>query len=460
MQHHSSPTDTASSSPEARLGRLPRNAVATSLARVLLIRSFMATLPEFDIVLWGATGFVGRRVAHHLAQRMVDGAQLRLALGGREKGALEALRARLPAKPISLVLGDSLDKRSLEAIVARTRLVCSTVGPYAKYGTALVEACAQSGTDYCDISGETHWMRQMIDAHQAAAERSGARLIQVCGFDSIPSDLGVFVLQREAVERTGKPCGRVRMRVQSMRGGLNGGTAASFLYRDEQKARSSAIQQIMTDPYGLNPPGERHGPDPPTSFRANAVLDEGLAAWTMPFVMAPINTKMVRRSNALLGYPYGREFRYEEAILTGGGVRGRIAASLGALATGAFMGALGLRSTRSLLTNVLPKPGQGPSDETRRTGRYELLFVGELADGADLRLRVRGDGDPNTESTSKLLAEATLCLAQDDIDVGGGFWTPASALGEALVNRVIENDVLRIERVDGAGGVVRTKDAA
>lgn len=408
---------------------------------------------EFDIVLWGATGFVGRRVAHHLAQRMADGAQLRLALGGRDRNSLHELRARLPAaaREVPVVLGDSFDSLSLEAMAARTRLVCSTVGPYAKYGAALVAACVRNGTDYCDITGETHWMRRMMDAHQADAVRSGARLIHACGFDSVPSDLGVLVLQREAMERTGKPCARIRMRVKSMRGGLNGGTAASFLYRNEQGQRDASMLQIMTAPYSLNPPGERDGPDSPTRMDARAVAhDDDLSAWTMPFFMAPINTKVVRRSNALLGYPYGRDFRYEEAILTGGGVGGWMKASLGALASGAFMRALGLRPTRWLLTQVLPKPGQGPSDELRRTGGFELLFVGDLAGVGDLRLRVCGDGDPNTESTSKLTAESALCLAQDDIDVGGGFWTPASALGDALVKRVLANDVLRMELVGAA----------
>jgi short subunit dehydrogenase-like uncharacterized protein len=250
------------------------------------------------------------------------------------------------------------------------------------------------------------------------------------------------------------------MRVKSMRGGLNGGTAASFLYRNEQKARDASIRQIMTDPYSLNPPGERYGPALPTGFEAKAVLDEGLSEWTMPFVMAPINTKVVRRSNALMGYPYGREFRYEEAMLTGDGARGWITASLGALGTDVFMRALALGPARWLLKKVLPKPGEGPSEKLRQTGGYELWFVGELPDGYELRLRVRGDGDPNTESTSKLMAEAVLCLAQDDIDVGGGFWTPASALGEALVNRVVANNVLHIEMVDAAEDIVQTREAA
>jgi len=409
---------------------------------------------EFDIVLWGATGFVGRRVAHHLAQSMADGTQLRLALGGRGTDGLHALRARLPAaaRKVPLVLGDSFDRGSLEGMAKRTRLVCSAVGPYAKYGTELVEACVQNGTDYCDITGETFWMRQMMDTYQADAERTGARLIHTCGFDSIPSDLGVLMLQSEALERTGKPCSRIRMRVKSMRGGLNGGTVASFLYRNEQGPPGSSIREIMVDPYSLNPPGERHGPDSATQGATMAAArDEGLSAWTMPFFMAPINTKVVRRTNALLGYPYGKDFRYEEAMLTGGGVGGWVAASVGALASRVFMRALGRGPTRRLLSRVLPKPGEGPNDELRRTGGYELLFIGDLADGGELRLRVGGEGDPNTESTSKLMAEAALCLALDDVEAGGGFWTPASALGEALLERIVANDVLRMELVDANG---------
>jgi short subunit dehydrogenase-like uncharacterized protein len=409
---------------------------------------------DFDIVLWGATGFVGRRVAHHIAQRMTDGATLRLALGGRDRAGLARLRAQLPeaGREAPLLVGDSHDAAFIDDLAARTRLVCSAVGPYAKYGTELVEACVRHGTDYSDISGETYWIRRMIDAHQADAERSGARLLHATGFDSVPSDMGVFALQREAEERSGRPCPRVRMRVKWMRGGLNGGTAASFLYRNEMGAEDADVWQVMDDPYCLNPEGQRRGPDRPTHQTMAAALDEGLAAWTMPFVMAPINTRIVRRGNALRGYPYGEDFRYEEAMLTGGGTGGWIAASLGAFATRAFTRVLRFAMGRRLLSRVLPKPGQGPSEEVRRTGGFEMLFIGDLVDGGELRLGIRGEGDPNTESTSKLMAETALCLAQDDIDVGGGFWTPASALGEALLKRLVEHEVLHLEW-EGAAAV-------
>lgn len=414
----------------------------------------MSEQRELDLVLWGASGFVGRRVAHHLARRIADGESLRLGFGGRRTDGLEALRAELPAaaREVPLVFGDAFDRASLEAMAKRTRVVCSVVGPYASYGTDLVEACVENGTDYCDITGETHWMRQMIDAHQADAERTGARLIFACGFDSVPSDIGVLALQREAMERTGAPCPRIRLRVKRMRGGLNGGTAASLMNRNANGMDAATVRAIRNDPYSLNPPGERHGPDRPTDVgRFTARRDVGLSAWTVPFVMAPINTKIVRRTNALLDYPYGRGFRYDEAMLAGGGAKGWIAASLGSLGSGLFLRALGKEPTRRLLSRVLPKPGEGPNEETRRTGGFELLLVGGLADGRELQLRVRGDGDPNTESTSKLAAESALCLTQDDVDIGGGFWTPASALGESLLNRLLAHDVLRFELIDAEG---------
>ncbi len=411
----------------------------------------MAGNHEFDIIVWGATGFLGRRVAHHLASRIGSRTDLRWALGGRNQAKLESVRAELgsAAKHIPIVTGDSHDIASLEALVARTGVVCSTVGPYAKYGSELVKACVRRGTHYCDLTGEVHWMRNMIDAHQAAAQRTGACIVHACGFDSIPSDLGVFFLQNKARERYGKPCSHVKMRVAAMRGGFSGGTVASFIHMIEEGRRDPSIMRLIAEPYSLNPEGQRQGPDLPERTMAVKVkYDEDLRAWTTPFFMGPINSKIVRRSNVLLGYRYGKSFRYEEAILTGSGPLGCVKATIGAVGGRAFMMAMVSSPVRWLLKRyVLPRPGQGPSQSVRENGYYDIILVGKLGDGNVMRARVRGGGDPGTESTSRLLVESALCLAQDSdrIGVGGGFWTPASAMGELLLSRLTGNAVLSFE---------------
>jgi short subunit dehydrogenase-like uncharacterized protein len=402
----------------------------------------MARNWEFDIVIWGASGFTGRRVAHHMAARYGSGGgDLRWAIGGRNQAKLESVRSELGSAgtDIPIVTGDSHDVASLEALAARTKVVCSTVGPYAKYGSELVKACVSTGTHYCDETGEAHWIRKMIDAHQAEAEKTGARIVHACGFDSIPSDMGVFFLQHKAKERHGIPCSHIKMRIEAMRGGFSGGTLATLI--DMQKgARDPSIRRVMTEPYSLNPEGQRQGPDRPQSMSAVTVkYDEDLKGWTMPWFMTPLNTKVVRRSNALLGYPYSEDFRYDEAILVGSGPVGWVIATIAALGVGGFMQALALPPTRWLLKKfVLPKPGQGPSQRVRERGFFDIVLVGKLGEGNVMRARVKGVGDPGVESTSKLLVESALCLAQDSdrIAVGGGIWTPASAMGELLLSRL------------------------
>jgi short subunit dehydrogenase-like uncharacterized protein len=406
---------------------------------------------EFDIVIWGASGFVGRRVAHHMAACYGIGGDLRWAIGGRNPAKLESVRSELGSagKDIPIVTGDSHDVASLEALAARTKVVCSTVGPYAQYGSELVQACVSTGTHYCDITGEIHWMRKMIDAHQAEVEKTGACIVHACGFDSVPSDMGVFFLQHKAKERHGKPCSHIKMRVKSMRGGFSGGTLATVINWMQEGTRDPSVKRVMREPYSLNPEGQRQGPDRPQSMSAVTVkYDEDLKEWMMPWFMSPMNTKIVRRSNALLGYLYGKNFRYEEAILVGSGPVGWVVATIGALGVGGFMLALALPPTRWLLKKfVLPKPGQGPSQRVRERGFFDLILVGKLDDGNVMRARIKGAGDPGTESTSKLLVESAVCLAQDSdrIAVGGGFWTPASAMGELLLSRLTTNAALSIE---------------
>ncbi len=410
----------------------------------------MARKREFDIILWGATGSAGRRVAHHLARRIGNG-PLKWAIGARNQVKLEAVRDALPrtGNEVAILIGDSHDRSFLDTMAARTRVVVSTVGPFALYGTELLEACVSNGTHYCDLSGEVQWMRAMIDAHQSEARETGARIVHACGHDSIPSDLGVQFLQEAAMQRHGKPCMRIATRITRMKGGFSGGTAASFVNAMELRETDPDFDALSTDPYALCPKGERQGPEGPDRMMPVSVTyDEDMKAWTNPYFMAPMNSKVVRRTNALMGYAYGRDFSYSETAMTTGGPGGWWAAMRHALFGRAFLIAMAIPATRRLLErHVLPKSGEGPSAETREAGYYELIQIGEMPDGTILKARIMGQGDPAIESTSRMLVEAALCLAEDAdrISVGGGFWTPASALGSLLRDRVSEHAGLKFE---------------
>jgi short subunit dehydrogenase-like uncharacterized protein len=319
----------------------------------------------------------------------------------------------------------------------QARVVVSTVGPYALYGEPLVKACAGSGTDYCDLTGEVQWIRRMIDRYGDAAQESGARIVHCCGFDSIPSDLGVYFLQRESMRRLGQPCTRVKMRVRAMRGGFSGGTVASLMNAIKEASSDPALRKELANPYSLCPKGDRRGPRQPDVKAAD--FDDSFGAWVAPFVMSKINTRIVHRSNALLGHAYGREFAYDEAVLTGKGTKGRLNATGMATALGAFVVAGALPPTRWVLERFfLPAPGEGPSPEAQASGFFDLRFHGETADGRSLRAKVTGDRDPGYGSTAKMLGQAAACLAQDvgKDDKPGGFWTPATIFGDRLVERL------------------------
>lgn len=393
---------------------------------------------EFDVVLWGATGFTGRLVAAYLAERAGSEA-LRWALAARNGERLVELREGLgpAAAAVPLIVADSHDRASLAALAQRTRVVVTTVGPYALYGSELVAACVEAGTDYCDLAGEVQWMRRMIDAHQARAEATGARIVHCCGFDSIPSDLGVHFLQRAAREQFGEPCHRVGLRVRAARGGFSGGTVASMLNLIAEGRRDREVARILRNPYALNPPDSRDGPRQASHGRPS--FDRDVDSWLAPFVMAAINTRVVHRTNALLGFPYGREFRYDEAILTGRGLPGRTRAMAIAAGLGAFTVAAGIGPARAILRRtVLPAPGDGPDEAAREAGFFNLLLVGRVPPDQLLRARVTGDRDPGYGSTAKMIGETAICLASDAAcdATAGGFWTPAAALGDALVARL------------------------
>jgi len=378
----------------------------------------------FDLVVHGATGFTGRLVVEYLLQRYPQGSGLRWAMGGRNADKLAAVRGELGAPADTpLVVTDTGNPASVQALMDSTRLVLTTVGPYQLYGNELVAACAANGVDYVDLCGEPAWMRRMIDAHEAQAKASGARIVFSCGFDSIPFDLGVFLLQTEMKTRFGQPASRVRGRVRKMKGTFSGGTAASLKATLAAAASEPGVLDLLRDPFALTPGFT--GPRQPSG--AKPMVDEtlGEGVWVAPFVMAAINTRNVHRSNFLLGHAYGQDFVYDEMLVTGTGAKGE-----------AFANAVA--SDKSLGSDSGPKPGEGPSREEREAGHYDVLFLGEDAAGHHLRVAVTGDRDPGYGSTSKMIAEAAVCLLENR-GTPGGIWTTAPALGQALVDRLQAN---------------------
>ncbi len=377
----------------------------------------------FDLVVHGATGFTGRLVVEYLLRRYPAGSGLRWAMGGRNAAKLAAVRDELGAPADTpLVVTDTGIPASLQALMEQTRLVLTTVGPYQLYGNELVAACASAGVDYVDLCGEPAWMRQMIDAHEAAARASGARIVFSCGFDSIPFDLGVFMLQREMQARFGQPAQRVRGRVRKMKGTFSGGTAASLKATMAAGAAQPGVLELLRNPFSLTPGFE--GPRQPSGSKP--MVDEVLGLWVAPFVMAAINTRNVHRSNFLLGHAYGADFVYDEMMVTGAGEKGEALANA-------------VAADKSLGADDGPKPGEGPSREERESGFYDVLFIGTDAAGHSLRVGVKGDRDPGYGSTSKMITEAAVCLLQDAPDTPGGIWTTAPAMGNALIARLKAN---------------------
>jgi short subunit dehydrogenase-like uncharacterized protein len=377
---------------------------------------------EFDIALFGASGFTGKLVADYIAQRQKTDPPRRLVLAGRDLAKLAAVRdeAGLP-EDTPLVRADSDDPAALADLALRSRVVLTTVGPYQLYGSALVAACAEAATHYVDLCGEVAWMRAMIDAHEATAKASGARIVFSCGFDSIPFDLGVLFLQEGARARFGAPCPRVKTRVRKMKGESSGGTVASFKATMAAAGRDPAVMALLRDPFALTPGFQ--GPKQPSGGKPE--IDPDLDAWVAPFFMAPINTRNVHRTNALLGHAYGADFSYDEMIIAGKGERGEAVAKSIAGSQGSLGGSRN------------PQPGEGPSFEEREAGMYDLLFLGIAPDGRQIRATVTGDKDPGYGSTCKMISEAALCLIDEAAETPGGIWTPGAAMGDKLIARLI-----------------------
>ncbi len=379
---------------------------------------------KFDIIVYGATGFTGQLVAEYLAANYAGQGAPRWAMAGRSLDKLASVRDAIGAPAdTALIKADASDSASLKAMIDQTKSVLSTVGPYQLYGSELVAACAASGTDYLDLCGEPVWMRQMIDAHEAVAKSSGARIVFSCGFDSLPFELGVYFCQETARSVLGAPVSRVKGRVRAMKGTFSGGTAASIKASFDAAAKDLSLVALLRNPFVLSPGFE--GPKQPPGNKPQ--LDEDLDSWTAPFVMATINTRNVHRSNMLMGFPYGKEFVYDEMMLTGPGEKGEAnARRLVAAINAERMGGGG------------PKPGEGPSKEERESGLYDLLFVGLAPDGRQVRVAVRGDRDPGYGSTSKMIAECAICLREMP-DIPAGIWTPGAALGDRLIKRLIDH---------------------
>jgi short subunit dehydrogenase-like uncharacterized protein len=411
--------------------------------------------PSLHVVAFGATSFVGQILCRYLLDQFgVDG-ELRWAAAGRSQTKLEALRESLgpEARTLPLLVADAADDDALRKLCGSTRVVVSTVGPYALHGEPLVKACAESGTDYCDLTGEVQWIRRMLQRHEAAARRSGARIVHCCGFDSIPSDLGVHFLQREATSRFGAPCTRVKMRVKAMRGSFSGGTVASLMNLVKEAAADPALRKELADPYSLCPAGTAATVRQPEV--RGVEFDADFQAWVAPFVMGAINTRIVHRTNALSGHAYGADFTYDEAMLTGRGMKGQLAGAATVAGLGGFMLAGALAPLRSALERfVLPQPGEGPSPAAQRSGFFDLRFVGTAADGRQVRTKVAGDRDPGYGSTSKMLGQAAACLALDIAkgSPSGGFWTPATIFGDRLVGRLRSAAGLTFERLSDSKG--------
>ncbi len=390
---------------------------------------------RFDVVVFGATSFVGQILCRHLVERHGTDASLRWAIAGRNRTKLDQVVSDTGAD-VERIVADASHVDAMRSLVASTRVVVSTVGPYALFGSELVAAAAEAGTDYCDLSGEPQWMRRMIEQHHEAAAASGARIVHSCGFDSIPSDLGVWFTQQQAHHRFGEPCTQVSMRVKAWKGTASGGTIASMLNAVDEAMGDQELRRVMGSPYALVPPDTPKGPRQPEVRLPTR--DGASGAWVAPFVMAAINTKIVHRTHALLGRPWGEQFRYDEAMMTGTGPLGAVKASAMVGGLGGFMALAAVKPTRHLLGWVLPEPGEGPSPEAQLAGFYDIRFYGTTASGDAIVTRVTGDRDPGYGSTAKMLGEVAVAfLDLDRSDVGGGFLTPATAFGDDLVDRLV-----------------------
>ena len=380
----------------------------------------MNNIKEYDFVVYGATGFTGKLVVEYLVHKYSNNSQIKWALAGRNLEKLESVAAtKNVPEGTGLLEVDSNNIASIEEMISKTKCVLTTVGPYQLYGNDIVSACAKSGIDYVDLCGEPGWMHEKINELTETARETGSRIVFSCGFDSIPFDLGVLFLQNEVTRRYGKPSVNVRGRVKEMNGEFSGGTAASLGATMAALKEKPELFTVLANPFSLS--NGFAGPDQPADNKP--IFDDKLDTWVAPFFMAPINTKNVHRSNALMNHMYGKDFCYNEMWVMGPGDDGKAAAD--------FI------SSSNPLSNA-PKPGEGPSRESRENGNYDILFCGDINDES-VHVSVVGDMDPGYGSTSRMIAESAICLVKECEDLNGGIYTPASSMGTKLIKRLQDN---------------------
>ena len=396
---------------------------------------------KYDLLIWGATSFTGKLVTEYLFNKY-GSSKIKWAIAGRNLDKLKKIRSEVADEKIPMFIADSFDEESLSKFVKKTKVVCSTVGPYSLYGTKLVKLCVENNTNYCDITGEAHWIRNLIDQFHEEAKSKKIKIVNSCGFDSIPSDMGVYFIQNEIKKTYKNYANFIKMRVAGIRGGISGGTYGSINNLLKEAYSNKKIFRVLNNPYGLNPKNKMEGMD--KKDLRKIIFDKESNSWIYPFIMAGINTKIVRRSHALTNFQYGKDFRYEEAMMSGKGISGLLKAILAVFPL-AMIGLNPNSFLKKIVNSYMPKPGEGPGLEKRKNGFYNLRFYVTIDERRKAFAKVVGDNDPGYGSTSKMLAESALCLAFDKLPENYGVVTPSIAMGNQLLERLRNNAGLNFQ---------------
>ena len=396
---------------------------------------------KYDLLIWGATSFTGKLVTEYLFNKY-GSSKIKWAIAGRNLDKLKKIRSEVADEKIPMFIADSFDEESLLKFIKKTKVVCSTVGPYSLYGTKLVKLCVENNTNYCDITGEVHWIRNLIDQFHEEAKSKKIKIVNSCGFDSIPSDMGVYFIQNEIKKTYKNYANFIKMRVAGVRGGISGGTYGSINNLLKEAYSNKKIFRVLNNPYGLNPKNKMEGMD--KKDLRKIIFDKESNSWIYPFIMAGINTKIVRRSHALTNFQYGKDFRYEEAMMSGKGISGLLKAILAVFPL-AMIGLNPNSFLKKIVNSYMPKPGEGPGLEKRKNGFYNLRFYVTIDERRKAFAKVVGDNDPGYGSTSKMLAESALCLAFDKLPENYGVVTPSIAMGKQLLERLRNNAGLNFQ---------------